>query len=99
MIYLKIHETPEGRIIAACDGELIGKVLDDGARYLDLEASKNFYVGEKAGEADLEKALNDFKSANLVGKTTVDVAVKAGFADKEGVIYINKVPHIQIYKI
>ena len=99
MMYLKVHETVEGKIVAACDKELVGKVLDDGKYHLDLKASKSFYVGKKATKSDLKNALKDFHSANLVGKNTTDVAVKGGFAQKEDVIYIKEIPHIQIYKI
>lgn len=98
-MYLKIHETVDGKIVAACDKELIGKILEDENYHLDLKKSKSFYVGKKATKTDLKNALKDFYSANLVGKNTVDVAIKSGFAHKEDVIYINTTPHIQIYKI
>lgn len=99
MMYLKIHETPEGKIVAACDEELIGKVLDDGVRHLDLGASKDFYIGKLSTEEELKNALKNFNSANLVGENTVNVAVNSGFAHENDVIYINKIPHIQIYQI
>ena len=98
-MYLKIHETKNGRIIAACDKELIGKVLDDGKIHLDLDTSRSFYIGKIVTEKELEKALENFISANLVGKHTVNVAIKSGFAQENDVIYINTTPHIQIYKI
>ena len=98
-MYMKIHETKEGKIVAACDKELIGKVLDDGKIYLDLETSKSFYVGEPTTKEGLKKALENFVSANLVGKNTVSVALEGDFAHESDVIYINATPHIQIYKI
>lgn len=98
-MYMRIHETKEGRIIAACDKELIGKVLEDGNIYLDLDRCRSFYVGRVVTEEELIKELENFTSVNLVGKNTVSVALKGGFAQKEDVIYINTTPHIQIYKI
>ncbi len=98
-MYMKIHETKEGKIVAACDKELIGKILDDGKIHLDLETSRSFYVGEPATREELKKALENFVSANLVGKNTVSVALEGGFAQETDVIYINTTPHIQIYKI
>ena len=98
-MYMKIHETREGRIVAACDKELIGKVLDDGKIHLDLKLSKSFYVGELTTKEELKKALENSVSANLVGKNTVSVALEGGFAQESDVIYINTTPHIQIYKI
>jgi len=98
-MYMKIHETREGRIIAACDKELIGKVLDDGRIHLDLDRNRSFYVGRKVTAEELKKELENFTSVNLVGKNTVSVALKGGFAQEDDVIYINATPHIQIYKI
>jgi|YelNatPaOPRAMG01_1025707.scaffolds.fasta_scaffold05377_2 hypothetical protein len=98
-MYINVHNTREGRIVAACDKELIGKVLDDGKIHLDLKAYKSFYVGKPATAAELKKELENFSSANLVGKKAVSVALESGFAQKTDVIYINLIPYIQIYKI
>jgi len=98
-MYLKIHETRNGRIVAACDSELLGRILDDGKAYLDLKAHREFYEGKQAKEDDLKEALARFTSANLVGKKAVSVALEMDLADEESIIYINKVPHIQLYKI
>ena len=98
-MYMRIHETPQGRIVAACDRELLGSVLDDGRAYLDLKAYREFYVGAPAGKAELEEALRGFTSANLVGRRAVGVAVGMKLAREKDVIYINKTPHIQLYNI
>ncbi len=98
-MYLKIHEIGEGKIVAACDKELIGKVLEDENIYLDLDRSRSFYVGRLSTKGELKKALEDFVSANLVGKNTVNVAIESGVAQESDVIYINTTPHIQIYRI
>jgi len=98
-MYLKIHDTPKGRIVAACDEELIGRVLEDKNAYLDLDRYRGFYVGAKAGDNELRQALSTFSSANLVGKEAVDVAVSMRLVSKGDVMYINKIPYIQIYKI
>jgi hypothetical protein len=98
-MYLKVHGTKEGKMVAACDKELIGRVLDDGKIHLDLDTCRSFYVGKLSTKEELRKALEDFVSANLVGKNTVLVALEGGFAQESDVIYINTTPHIQIYKI
>ncbi len=97
-MYMKVHETSKGKIVAACDKDLLGKVLDDGNAYLDLKMHQRFYEGELVGEKELEDALAKFQSANLVGKRSVSVALRLKLASKESVIYINKTPHIQIYR-
>jgi len=98
-MYLKVHENPQGRVVAVCDKELIGKILDDGKTHMDLDKYRNFYIGEKIGENELKEKLGDFNSANLVGKKAVGVAISIGVAGEEDILYIKKVPYIQIYRI
>lgn len=98
-MYLKIHNTKEGPIVAACDEELIGKVLIEGKKILDLEKYKNFYVGEKAKDSELIDALKNCSSANIVGKKAVAIAVKAGIVSKDQVMHIKSFPYIQLYRI
>jgi len=98
-MYLKIHETDKGKIVAACDRELIGRVLEEGDVCLDLKTYKDFYVGELADKNSIKEALADFSSANLVGKKVVGIAVEDGVISKEYIKYIKDVPYIQIYKI
>jgi hypothetical protein len=98
-MYLKIHQTPKGKIVAACDQEILGTVLDDGRIYLDLKTHRGFYSGSLVDDKELREALGNFVSANLVGKRAVAVAIEMNIADKEDVMYINKTPHIQLYRI
>jgi len=98
-MYLKIHQTPKGKIVASCDQELLGTVLDDGRIYLDLKTHKSFYSGSLASANEHREALGNFVSANLVGKRSVAVAIEMNIANKEDVMYINKTPHIQLYRI
>lgn len=98
-MYLRIHDTKDGRIVAACDEGLIGRILDDGKAYLDLDRYRDFYVGEKADPATVAKALTRFMSANLVGKDATDAAITAKVAKKQDIMYINRTPYIQIYRI
>lgn len=99
-MYLKIHESREGRVVAACDRELIGKVLQGrNGICIDLDAYRDFYVGSPATEQELAAALKNFSSANLVGRKVVAVAVKSGMIGKNGISYINSIPYIQIYSI
>lgn len=96
---MKIHETPKGRIVAACDKELLGKMLEEGDLVLDLKQHGGFYSGSKATGEQLKQELKRFNSANLVGKKAVDIALELQLADESAVIYINKIPHIQLYRL
>ena len=98
-MYLKIHETPRGKIIACCDKELIGKVLTGGKKILDLEKYKSFYAGELVDEEKLEKALKNFASVNLIGEKCVGVAKKLDLVTEDDIVELSNVPHVQIYKM
>lgn len=98
-MYLKIHENSDRRIVAVCDKELLGRVLEEGNVYIDLDKYRSFYAGELAGEEEVKKSLGDFHSANLVGKKAVHVGIEMGLVNEDDIIYVNKVPHTQIYKI
>jgi len=98
-MYLKVLESPGGRLVAVCDHELIGRVLEEGDAVLDLEAYSSFYVGELADSESVRRALGEFASANLVGEKAVGVALKEGIVQKRDIKYINGVPHLQIYRL
>ncbi|HLC68704.1 MAG TPA: DUF424 family protein [Candidatus Bilamarchaeaceae archaeon] len=98
-MYLKVHETRQGRIVAACDKALVGRVLREGKKILDLKTYKNFYVGQSAKEADVQQALKSFSSANLVGKKATQIAIEMGLAEETQVLYIGGIPYLQMYKI
>lgn len=98
-MYLKVHQSQKGAIVAACDEELIGKVLEDKDAYMDLGKHRGFYAGRVCGKEELKEALGNFISANLVGKGPVEAAIEMGLAGKGDVRYIKKIPYIQIYRI
>ncbi|MDO8554118.1 MAG: DUF424 family protein [Candidatus Micrarchaeota archaeon] len=100
-MYMKIHSDAHGVIVAACDKDLIGKKLEQGAVFLDLEKYKSFYVGELVDEKTLETLLkaNKFNSANLVGKKVIAIAIKVGLLSKSDILTVNKIPYAQAYKL
>jgi uncharacterized protein len=98
-MYLRIHKNPQGKVVAVCDEDLLGKVLEDKDRCMDLGRYRSFYDERKAGAKDVEEALASFDSANIVGKEAVGVAIKMGLVGKKDVMYIKKTPYIQIYRL
>ena len=97
-MYLKIHETPDGEVVALCDAELIGRLLADGKRRLDLSMFADFYRGEKVGREEAVEALRPARNANLVGKKALAAAIGAGI-DISGAVKIAGVPHLQVYRM
>jgi len=99
-MYLRIHKTQNGTIVAACDRELIGQELTDGDVCIDLKKYSSFYKEKLITEKELSEALKmSFNSANLVGKKAVNTALMLKIASKSNVKYIKNIPYIQIYSI
>ena len=98
-MYLKVHGTVGNRVVAVCDSELIGKILEDKKIYMDLDKHRGFYIGEQVEENEVKKELIAFSSINLVGKQAVKIAVDMKLVTKRDVMYINNIPYIQVYRI
>lgn len=97
-MYLRIHSSPEGEVVALCDATLIGRRLSQGNIVLDLGKYAGFYKGEKVGAAEATAALKGAQNVNLVGKKAL-VAAKGAGLDTSGAMSIGGVPHLQLYKI
>lgn len=93
---MRIHD---GGILALCDRKLAGKVFREGSLVLDLKKHKDFYAGKRASEKEIESAMREASSMNIVGEKSVALAKKLGFIKGSEVIYIQKVPHVQIYRV
>jgi len=91
MISIKFHET----VVACCDVELIGKSFEEDK--LALNVSEIFYKGELFDEESAIKVMGEAKNLSLVGENTIGLALREGFINEEDVIYIQGVPHVQIY--
>lgn len=101
MIYLRIHKTDKGDMIAMCDENLLGKVLNEGKAELDLKTYSDFYKGDLMNKEQIAKALGlaQLYSANIVGKEAVGVVVEKGLVEKGHVKKISKVPYVHIYNV
>lgn len=89
---IKIHKSYRDAI-AICDSELLGKKFAHGK--MQLEVGK-FFEGEEKTEEEISEIMKDISKEdatfNIVGKQAVQVALKAGIIDKEGIIKIQGVP-------
>ena len=92
-IFIKIHASYR-KVIAICDSDLIGKKFEDGKRQLDVR--ETFYKGteyapEEAITIIRRQAIED-ASFNIVGKESVEAALKAGIIKKEGIHKLKGIP-------
>jgi len=91
---IKIHKAHGSKIVALCDEYLIGREIEDKNIYLNLSSS--FYKGEKKSEDVIKKHLESARIINAVGKESVGLCVMLRKASEKDVIYIGKIPHVQV---
>jgi hypothetical protein len=101
MIYLKLHATENGNMLAMCDSSLIDKVLSEGDVEINLRDYSEFYKGQLISE---EGALGlvkreDIMSANIVGEEAVKVCLKKKIVDKANVKKVGKVPYASAFRV
>ena len=97
MISIKIYKQGNDILIGACDKELIGKKFKEGK--LQILVSKEFYGGREISIQSLIQYLKAATIANLVGKNTVECAIKIGLIDPDCVLKIQGIPHAQMVKM
>jgi len=83
-------------LVAACDADLLGKTLREGELRLHVSS---FYDGEDVGEEEFIDQLKRATIGNLVGNKTVAAARRAGLISEDGVLWIDGVPHAQLFVI
>ncbi len=96
-IALKVYNTRNEVMVAACDSDLLGKTFEEGD-YL-LQVAPEFYEDVKVNKETFLSHLGQATIINLVGKTVIDYAIEAGIVDEDGVIKISGVPHAQIFRM
>ena len=92
-MFVKIHHSYR-EVVAICDSDLIGKILEEGKFQLDVK--ENFYKGEEINEEKLilliQKMSVEDSTFNIVGKKSVSIAQKIGLINKESVKEIAGIP-------
>ncbi len=96
-MYVKKHESKDRIIFAICDEDLVGKKFSEDDLVLDV--SERFYKGEIKTNEEVEEILRNSSNINLVGKKTVDFALKLGILNKDSIVVIDGVPHAQIIEV
>ena len=96
-IVFKIISTHQGKILAACDKEIVSKTLKEGD--LEIFINPEFYFEKECDEKDLENLMKDVIAMNFFGNNVVSFLINKGIVNKENVKTIEGIMHIQIYKI
>lgn len=100
MIYLNVFDSPKGIMMAMCDEELLGRVLQEGKIIIDLKQYSGFYKGKLVSEAIGAASINDaVYSANVVGERSVKLFIDAGLVKPEEVKSVQGVPILHLFRI
>lgn len=97
MICVKVHRQGSQVLVAACDEDIVGKTFRGNA--LKITVSASFYKGDCGDEDMLVNRLQMATIANLVGRKTMEIAVKHGFVDPANILQIGEVPHAQMARM
>jgi len=81
-------------VVAICDSNLIGKKFEEDKFQLDIKES--FYKGEEIsveGTIKIMQAMSrEDATFNIVGKKSINTALKAGIISEDGVKRIKGIP-------
>lgn len=96
-MYIKIYESDESTLVAVCDSELIGTTAREAG--LKLEISQEFYLGALADESQVQRALCNATTANIVGRRSIETAISCSAINPDSVMVIDGIPHAQMVRI
>ncbi len=85
------------RVVACCDCELLGKVVEQGD--VSFKVEEGFYGRNVISASKLAELIQNADSINLLGEKAVGVALRKGFINERDVIRVKGIPHVQIFKI
>jgi len=96
-MFLKVHRTPDGEIVAVCDRELLNTTLVH--KDVEVRISDAFYGNTPADEERVRAALASAANANLFGRRTIEIAIACGAVERGCVVMVGGVPHAQVFRI
>ena len=97
MICVKMHKGSDGRtVLAACDETVLGGSYSEGK--LRLRVHESFYREEVVSDLTFIMMMEDADIMNLVGESTVSLAIGEGYVNEGNVITIGGVMHAQVVK-
>jgi len=90
---IKIHPSYR-KVIAICDSDLLGKKFEQGKMQLDLTG--DFFKGDEKSDEEIIQIMQDAATEdatfNIIGKKSIETALKAGIIDKSGIKTIQEIP-------
>lgn len=90
---VKTHVTPNGKLLAICDSDILGKTFEEGEKQLNL--SSQFYQGKEKSDEELSMMLKDAYVINAVGEKSVGFLIEKELIAEDAVMRIAGIPYAQ----
>lgn len=91
-VYIKIYRTNGEITVAACDADVLGKVLSDTNRGIRFHVDPAFFKGDLKSVEELVELLRIASNATLVGRAVVEAAMKAGYVHPDAILVVEDTP-------
>jgi hypothetical protein len=101
MMYVKVHSTENGNILAMCDSPLIDKVLTEGDIEINIRDYADFYKGQLLSKDSAKSTISKvgISSANIIGEESIWVALERQIIEKKNVKTVMKVPYANAFSL
>ncbi len=100
MIYIKLHNSEDGVLLAMCDEELINKVIEDSDVYINVRDYSDFYKGSLVNGNEVKRLLpRKLHSADIIGNESIKTAVENSIIKKDNVKNANGIRYAHAYRI
>jgi len=93
MMLVKVHKKENRTIVAVCDKQLFGQLLEENGKQLDLRGE--FYKGEERDVQEIGDLMRNSDGVNLVGEEAVALGLQEDVIEKQHVLTLKGVPHAQ----
>jgi len=92
-LVVKVHHKDARTIVAVADEKLLGRLLEENGKQLDLRG--DFYKGELKDASEIGDLMRNADAVNLVGEEAVALGLQEGVIEEAHVLKVKGVPHAQ----
>ncbi|MBI4170056.1 MAG: DUF424 family protein [Candidatus Aenigmarchaeota archaeon] len=90
----KIFRQESDTLLAISDFSVIGKTFEEGDK--QIVVSEDFYYGKVCNGNEAKKLIRSATIVNAVGKKIISLMVKEHIVDKDNILLIKGMPHVQV---
>lgn len=101
MIYIKLHDSENGILLAMCDEKLIDSIIEEGNVYINIRDYSDFYRGKlvRPEAADSMIPKQKIYAANLIGTESVRLAMQKKIIKRENVRKADGIEYANAYRM